>query len=147
MFAAMIDDPRYGVRFVEHHLTGAESAPALRQLIMNGIKLVRAMDPLGWESRPDVASLRAWLDLLAKQERARGARQASVSPLEAVAAAFSRGARAMGDEELLYCRLAYAREAGRRGEVLRECVEAELLRRPWLIEQPEDASEYDPALY
>lgn len=146
MFAATIDDPRYGVAFVEHHLTGRESVTALRQWIMNGIKLVRALAPADWEQRPDTEALRAWLDLLAADERRAGVRPVSVSPVEAVAAVFARGLRTMTDEELLYCRLAYARETGRRGEALRECVEAELLRRPWLVEVPEDTSEWDPAI-
>lgn len=157
MFAATIDDPRYGVAFVEHHLTGEESVAALRQWIMNGIKLVRAQCPVDWERRPDVEALRAWLDLLAADEWSRGVRQGSVGPVSAATvavarddfglAAFARSVRRMTDQELLYCRLAYRGETGRRGEALREVVEDELSRRPWLIEVPEDTSEYDPALY
>jgi hypothetical protein len=155
MFAPTIDHPRYAILFVEHHLTGTETTPALRQWISNGIKLVRAMDPLGWESRADVEALRRWLDLLADTPAT--ARMARVTPAEATALAldsadflaetFARSLRAMGDEMLLYARLAHQGETGRRGETMRACVEAELLRRPWLIAVPEDTSEYDPAMY
>lgn len=145
MFAASIDDPRYGIKFMDHHLTGREGIPAIRQWIMSAIKLIRAQRPADWERRDDVATLRAWLDALADRP-GEGRRAASVSPLEAVAATFARSVRTMTDEELLYCRLAYQGETGRRGEVLRECVDVEMLRRPWLAEMPEDTSEWDPAL-
>jgi hypothetical protein len=155
MFAPTIEHPRYGILFVEHHLTGSETTPALRQMIRNGIKLVRALDPLDWEARADVEALRRWLDLLADTPAT--ARMARVTPAEATALAidggdfladtFARSLRRMGDEMLLYARLAHQGETGRRGETMRECVEAELLRRPWLIEVPEETSEFDPAVY
>jgi hypothetical protein len=155
-------DPRYGMLLARRHLPGCRDLPAKRQLAMLALKLLRQADPGRLEVRRDVAVLRRWLDLLNAADRVArlGAdtwRAPSVSPAEAAARAaasdafglraFALQLRSCTDEELFYHRLAHQGEIGRRGEALRECVEEELLRRPWLIEVPEDASDCDPAVY
>lgn len=156
MFAPTIDHPDYGVLFVAHHLSEFTGVAGERQLCMAALKLIRRLDPDGFEARRDTEALRARLDALAVP----AGRQPYTTPFDAIAAAVARvdpaeaalrsyelGLRGISDEMLLYQRLAVAGEIGRRGERMRAAVEAEVLRRSWLWELPEDTSEFDPAVY
>ena len=155
--------PRYAVKVAKHHLRQMPTATLdqKRQLARLTLKLVYAADPGGLETRRDVKVLRRWFDLLNAADRLARTktntwRTASVPPVDAAAIAVDTAEyhartlaltlRSASDEQVLYHRLLAAREDGRRGEAHREAVEVELGRRSWLIEMPEDTSEYDPAM-
>lgn len=156
MFAPTIDHPDYGTLFVAHHRCAHTDSAGERQLIMAALKLIRRLDPDGFESRRDTEALRARLDALAVP----AGRQPYVTAFDAIAAAVARvdpaesairtyelGLRGASDATLLYQRLAVAGEIGRRGERLRAAVEAEVLRRPWLWSTPEGTGDYEEAMY
>lgn len=160
MFAPTIDHPDYGVLFVAHHRCPFTDSAGERQLIMAALKLIRRLDPAGFEGRRDTEALRARLDALAVPAGrqpyttafdAIAAAVARVDPAEAAQSAamrtFELGLRGASDAELLYRRLAVAGEIGRRGERLRAAVEAELARRPWVGETPGGAGECEQVVY
>lgn len=162
MFAPTIDHPDYGILFVAHHRCPHTDAAGERQLVMAALKLIRRLDPDGFEARADTEALRRRLDELAIP----AGRQPYSRPMDAIVAAvarvgtpeppaleeltrlaYERGLARESDAGLLYQRLAVAGEIGRRGEWMRVAVEAEILRRPWIWDLPEDTSEYDPQYY
>lgn len=145
--------PRYAVVVAKHHLRLMGASGSLgqkRQLAAWLLKMLRAADPGGLETRRDVRAVRRWLDLLnaadrVARTRANTWRTASVPPMEATAIAVDSAEfhartlalllRTASDEMLLYHKLAADGEIGRRGEVHRAAVAAECAARPWLMSE------------
>lgn len=145
------DHTRYGIAFARQVLPTCRDLDARRAVLAAVLKAIGRADPRNLETRRDVAVLRRYLDLLNAGDRLARLRAGtpgapSVRPADA-AAAFAERLRRMPDEDVLYCRVAYQCEDGPGAEARRERIEEELIRRPWLCEMPEDAGEYDPALY
>lgn len=143
--------PRYAVVVAKHHLRQMPTAALgqKRQLAAWLLKMLRAADPGGLETRRDVRAVRRWLDLLNAADRvartkANTWRTASVAPIDATAIAVATDAfgeralalllRTASDEAVLYHKLTADGEIGRRGEVHRAAVAAECAARPWLCE-------------